>query len=130
MNTRNKLAERRRYIRLEAPIDVTYTILDAPRIHNTMGKNISADGIRFETHDRLLKESSAIELRLTVSGATGPVHVKGIVIWKRRLSLEDAAPFDVGVEFTEIEESNKNTFLKYLCDLMYNLPKEKKHGAI
>ena len=128
MNIKNKLAERRRYIRLEIPIEMTYAALDKTKIYSTVGKNISADGIRFETHDRVLKESGTIELKLNLT-AVSPVHAKGKVVWKRKLSLEDAAPFDVGVEFTEIEEDNKNTFLKYLCDLMYNLPKEKKHAV-
>lgn len=129
VNIKNKLAERRKYIRLETPAEMTYATLGSLKVYNAAGKNISADGLRFETRDRILKESSMIELKLNLLDAANPVHAKGKVIWKKKLSLEDAAPFDVGVEFTEIEEDNKNTFLKYLCDLMYNLPKEKSHAV-
>ena len=45
---------------------------------------------------------------------------------KKKLSLEDNSPFDVGTELVDIEEDNKNTFLKFLCDLIYNLPEERK----
>ena len=121
---KDKLVERRRYIRLEVPVKVTYTIPELHKTYTTAAKNISADGIRFETHDKSLKESTVIELKLDIPNVPSAVHVKGRVIWKSRLSLEDGAPFDVGVEFLEIEEDNKNTFLKFLCDLIYNLPKE------
>jgi len=55
------------------------------------------------------------------------VHAKGKVIWIKQLSLEDDAARDVGIELIEIEEDNKNTFLKFLCDLIYNLPKESEN---
>ena len=54
------------------------------------------------------------------------IHATGRVIWKRRLSLEDKSPFDIGIEFGEIAEDDKNSFLKFLCDFIYKLPEEKK----
>ena len=121
---KDMLVERRRYIRLEVPLKVTYTIPELHKVFTTVAKNISADGIRFESHDKSLKESSLIELKIEIPHLSSAVHAKGRIIWKSKLSLEDGAPFDVGVEFTEIEDDNKNTFLKFLCDLIYNLPAE------
>jgi c-di-GMP-binding flagellar brake protein YcgR len=123
---KDKLIERRRYIRLEVPLKVTYTIPELHKIYTAVAKNISADGIRFETHERAIKESSVIELKLDIPNVASAVHIKGRVIWKSKLSLEDSAPFDVGVEFLEIEDDNKNTFLKFLCDLIYSLPEDAK----
>lgn len=123
---REVLIERRKYIRLQTPVEMTYVVLENNRVYNTISKNISADGIRFETNDKDLKTGGLVELKLNIAGASNPVHAKAKAIWKKKLSLEDAAPFDVGLEFTEIEDDNKNTFLKFLCDLLYNLPKENK----
>lgn len=120
----DKLIERRRYIRLQVPLKVTYTIPELNRVFVAVAKNISADGLRFETHEKDLRASQLIELKLEIPNVSSAIHVKGRVIWKSKLTLEDGAPFDVGVEFTEIEDDNKNTFLKFLCDLIYNLPKE------
>jgi len=125
---KDRLVERRKYIRLRANLQLTYTIPQSRIVRTTSAKNISADGIRFETHEKELAEGQAVELKLEAPGAFSPIHAKGIVIWKRKLSLEDNAPYDVGIEFTEIEEDNKNTFLKFLCDLIYNLPKEGTYG--
>jgi hypothetical protein len=44
---------------------------------------------------------------MVIPEAPNPVHAKAKVIWKKKISLEDAAPFDCGLEFTEIEEDNK-----------------------
>jgi c-di-GMP-binding flagellar brake protein YcgR len=124
MKIKGQLIERRRYIRLKTPIPVTYTVPETGSMYNAVTKDISADGLRLESDARDIKEDGIIELRLDISGAHNPVHAKGKVVWKKRLSLEDNAPYDVGVEFTEIEEDNKNTFLKFLCDLVYTLQKE------
>ena len=119
----NKLIERRRYVRLYVPVAVFYTFPENDKIHSAVTKDISAEGLRFETQDAQLSESALVELKLDLPGTPNPVHAKGKVAWKRRLSLEDSAPSDVGIEIISIEEDNKNTFLKFLCDLIYSLPK-------
>ena len=121
--------ERRKYIRLSAPIRLTYTNIDNGRVHNTDIKDISAEGMRFETRDKALNISDNLELKLDIPNMPNPVHAKGTVVWKEKLSLEDDSPFDFGIEFSEIEDDNKNTFLKFLCDLIYNLPEGAKHGG-
>ena len=111
--------ERRKYIRLSTPISISYAIPGDNSLANVVTKNISADGLRFEAHDKKLKESGIIEIKMNFPGTVNPVHAKGEVIWKKKISLEDRAPFDFGIEFTEVEEDNKNTFLKFFCDLLY-----------
>ena len=124
MKIKDRLIEKRKYIRLKTPIPVAYTVSDTGNVYNSITKDISADGLRFDSKAKDLKEGSVVELKLEIYGASNPVHAKGSIVWKKQLSLEDNAPYDVGVEFTRIEEDNKNTFLKFLCDLLYNLPKE------
>lgn len=124
MKHKSDFLERRRFIRIEAPIEISYTSTESPVVRKAKTKNISADGFRFETQDKNLKQSDIIEMRVVLPDAANPVHVKGKVAWMNKISLEDRAPFDCGIEFTEIEEDNKNTFLKFLCDHIYELPKE------
>lgn len=126
MKINDRLIERRRYIRLKTPISVEYTIQGTEGVYKAVTKDISADGLRFESYAHDLEADGIIALSLDIVGAHNPVHAKGKVVWKKKLSLEDKAPYDVGVEFTEIEEDNKNTFLKFLCDIIYNLQKESK----
>ena len=120
--------DRRRYVRLKVPINISYTIPETGNILDTSTKDVSADGIRFETTNKSIKESDILELKMVIQDAPNPVHAKAKVIWKKKMSLEDAAPYDCGLEFTEIEEDNKNTFLKFLCDLIYDIKKESKNA--
>ena len=107
------------------PVAFSYISADGSTVEQGVTKNMSAHGLRFETTDKALKEADFIEMKLTLPGAANPVHAKASVIWKKKLSLEDSSPFDTGVGFTEIEEDNKNTFLKNLCDLIYGISEEK-----
>lgn len=120
----DNLIERRGFIRLREPIGITYSL--GGRIFNVTAKDISADGLRFQTMEKGLKEGDILEVKLDIPEVANPVHAKGRIMWKKKLSLEDAAPFDIGAELLSIEEDNKNTFLKFLCDLIYNLPEVEK----
>lgn len=124
MKMRDRLVERRRYIRLKTPVPVTYTAPNTGIVHSSVTKDMSADGLRLETKARDIEKGSVLELKLELYGANNPVHAKGKAVWIKQLSLEDDAPCDIGIELIEIEEDNKNTFLKFLCDLIYNLPEE------
>lgn len=124
---KNNFVERRRYVRLQVPISVAYVLPGNSNISLVTTKNISADGLRFQAHDKLLKESAIVELKLDIPGVINPIHAKGKIIWGKKISLEDSAPFDFGLEFVEIEEDNKNTFLKFLCDLIYSIPQESEY---
>ncbi len=119
--------ERRKYDRLSAPVAISY-ISDKSNVRQvTNTRNISAEGLGFETMDGSVSENDLLEMAISMPGAPNPVHTGAKVIWKRKLSLEDSAPYDVGVEFINIEEDNKNTFLKFLCDLLYKLSKEQQY---
>lgn len=124
MKIKDYLVERRRYIRLKTPIPVTYTVRETGSVYNGITKDISADGLRLESDAKDIGVSANLEIKLDILTTRNPVHAKGRIVWKKKIGLEDNAHYDIGVEFTEIEEDNKNTFLKFLCDLLYNLPKE------
>ena len=115
------IEERRRFIRLEVPIELKYVVEDdASQMRRRVAtKDLSCDGLRFISEQKI-GEGAVLDLNLTIPGANNPVHIKGKAVWSRKISSEDAAPVEVGVEFIQIEEDNKNTFLKYLCDLIYN----------
>ena len=122
----DKATERRRYIRLKVPIEISYTAPERGRFFKTVTKDISGDGLRFESSNKTLKPLDLIYVNLSIPGGANPVHTRARIKWKKKVSLEDASPFDIGVEFAEIEEDNKNTFLKFICDLLYNISDEKK----
>lgn len=115
---RKKDAERRKYARLEAPPIGLRIITEGGVIEKPKIKNLSPLGIKFETN-RELKNGEGLELTMSLPDTKNPIHIQAKVVWHKKASLEDKAPFDVGCEFIKIEEDNKNTFLKYFCDMMY-----------
>lgn len=112
-----KLPERRRFIRIEIPLKVM--IMTEGRAVEVVTKNISPIGMRFEIAKELTK-TEKLDMSLSVPSSGVPVKLTGKVVWQNKINLEDKAPYDVGVEIVEIEDKNKNFFLKYLCDLLYD----------
>ena len=118
--------ERRKYLRVGPPLAVR-VIIGNNSVHETQTKDISPLGLRVVAGENAININDEIELKLGIPEALSPVHAKAKVVWKKKLSTENGAPYDIGCEFTKIEEDNKNTFLKFLCDLIYNLPKENEN---
>ena len=111
-----KLYERRRYIRIEVPLDVVIRGDGwEEEIHT---KNISPIGLSFQI-SRELDRSKNLEIEIHLPASDEPIRLWGKIAWQERASIEDNAPYNVGVEITDIEETKKNTLLKYLCDLLY-----------
>ncbi len=113
-----KPEERRKFTRYALPLSLAYILDGENVVHKSTTKNISSLGIRFESGKKL-NEGSTLELKIELPKALNPVHAQGKLVWVKKTSLEDGSPYDIGMEFLKIEEDNKNTFLKFLCDLAY-----------
>ena len=111
-----KLPERRRFIRIETPLKLVLKSGDITE--EVLTKNISPVGMRFEV-GRELKKTDRLEISLSIPISDEPISLTAKVIWQAKVSLEDNAPFDVGVEITDIADKNKIVFLEYLCGLLY-----------
>jgi len=112
--------ERRQYIRVETPLQIR-VISENNKIYEATTKDISPIGLRFEIAGEGLKVRDEVELTLIIPEITSPLHMRARVMWTKKLSSEDTSPYDIGCEFTKIEEDNKNSFLKYFSDLLYKL---------
>ncbi|MBD3425944.1 MAG: hypothetical protein GF409_01780 [Candidatus Omnitrophica bacterium] len=112
-----KLPERRRFIRVEIPLKVI--VNTDGRKEEVVTKNVSPVGLRF-TVDKQFEKDEDLKMSLYLPTSEEPIGLVGKVIWQTKTSLEDNAPYDVGIEITQIKDENKNVFLKYLCDLLYS----------
>lgn len=110
--------ERRKYLRVAAPLKIRVIGKDNT-VHETITKDVSPIGLRFEVKDEGLNVNDEVEIKVEMPKNMSPVHAKAKIVWKKKVSTEDASPFEIGCEFTRIEEDNKNTFLKFFCDLLY-----------
>jgi len=114
-------AEKRRHVRIGVPLSVR-VISPGGGVESAESKNVSPLGIRFESKKNGLNVNDEIELAIKIPGALSSVHTKAKIVWKKKLPASESLS-DIGCEFTNIEEDNKNTFLKYLCGLMYDQKK-------
>ena len=110
--------ERRKYLRVKVPLGVR-VISKGRIVLETKTKDISPLGLRFDSAEAGLNINDEIELKIEIPGRPSPVHAKAKIVWEKKLSTENGSPYGVGCEFIKIEEDNKNTFLKYFCDLLY-----------
>ncbi|MFH1782817.1 MAG: PilZ domain-containing protein [Candidatus Omnitrophota bacterium] len=109
------MKEKRRFIRFETAVKINYILQKEPKIEKTAKtKNVNTGGLQLIT-DEKLDAGSKVELKIFVPDGLNPVHMNGVVLW----SKGDDKPFNSGIEFGKVEEDNKNTFLKFLCELMY-----------
>ncbi|MGB2630155.1 MAG: PilZ domain-containing protein [Candidatus Omnitrophota bacterium] len=111
-----KLPERRRYVRIEAPLKVK--LASGGKSYEVTSKDISPVGVRLEIGEKL-KEAEGLSLSVSLPDVAKPVRIKGKLVWQAKTSLEDKAPYDVGVEIVEVDDKDKSSFLKYVCDVLY-----------
>jgi Tfp pilus assembly protein PilZ len=116
---RMDLPERRRFIRSNIPLKLEISLRNAR--YEVVTKNISPIGFMVEL-PKELEQTEDIDIVCRIPSEEVPVKIKGKVVWQTKTSLEDNAPYHIGVEIVEVEDKSKNVLLKFLCDLLYNTP--------
>lgn len=110
--------EKRRYIRTAVSVSLLlrYEENNDVREIEATTKNISATGMLVKI-DRKLPTDQKLDISFFTPNHPNPVHCKGKAVWST--ALAKPGMYHCGIEFTHIEEDNKNTFLKFLCDSIY-----------
>jgi c-di-GMP-binding flagellar brake protein YcgR len=85
--------------------------------------NISASGMMVEL-DTDLPVGAKTKIEIIAPSTSNPIHCIGQIVWCT--ASGSPSSFNCGVEFVSIEEDNKNTFLKFLCDLIYKTSDENE----
>ncbi len=111
-------SEQRNYIRTNVYVPMFLYVQgpkETEKIH-ARTCNISASGMMIEL-DTQVPAGEKVKIDITAPGSLNPIHCSGKTVWS---DFSDAqSKFQCGIEFVSIEEDNKNTFLKFLCDLIY-----------
>jgi len=120
------MREKRRFIRFNIALKVAYIVQKDPKIERTgTTKDVSAQGIQLLAGERLLP-GDTLDLKIFIPGALNPAHIKSVVLWSSESEPGKSHAYTAGIDFKKIEEDNKNTFLKFLCDIMYEKTGKKK----
>lgn len=82
-------------------------------------RDISPLGLSFEIKKKIIG-TKKIDLYLYLPVQEDPIFLEAKIVWQRKKSLEDNSPYNIGVEIVKIRDKNKNVFVKYMCDLLYD----------
>lgn len=109
--------ERRKFIRLNQTLTVTYKIVDAPCTHTELTKDISQQGLCIKTHT-IIDNNTMVEIRLKLQDGVGPVKFLGIVMWSQPVSVFEIAseqPFaETGIRIVSIDEKDRKHLMKLI----------------
>lgn len=113
------MREKRRFIRFDIALKVNYTVQKDPKTEKTgMTKDISAGGMQFLTEEKI-DVGNKLDLKMFIPEALNPAHMNGIALWSKETTSSKGSSYCTGIEFGKIEEDNKTTFLRFLCDMLY-----------
>jgi c-di-GMP-binding flagellar brake protein YcgR len=110
--------EKRRFPRLPLDIEVEYSPLyqEEPELFTTGSKNISYGGVCIIVFEKP-KEGSLLELKFSFPGLNKFIICKGKVSWVKELDfggLEGRRIYEVGVEFMEMSDSDREKIREYI----------------
>ena len=114
------MQERRKYVRLNIPLEVNYTLAGkASQQLKSVTKNVSPNGARFTIEGQLPK-GATLDITIKIPTNPTPIPIKAKVVWSKKETEQEKDIYDVGFEFTQIPEESKSVFFQYLCNLMYD----------
>ncbi|MFH1767603.1 MAG: PilZ domain-containing protein [Candidatus Omnitrophota bacterium] len=110
-------AERRKYPRINFII-VAYTDSKNDSLANMSAtKNISAGGLCIFV-DKEVAKDTVLSLKITLPNGNPPIDAKGKVVWNRPCTMaylsKAANQFEVGIEFLDMKESDREAVAKYV----------------
>lgn len=114
------MQERRRYVRLNVPLEVNYSLEGKEgKLLKSITKNVSPNGARFEIEKELPK-GAILDIAIKIPTSPEPIPIKAKIVWTRKEATEERDSYDAGFEFMQIPEDSKSAFFQYLCNLMYD----------
>jgi len=109
--------EKRKFPRVVFPCKI---ILDRPfKMLSTYTENMSAGGVRVVL-DRKLKQDSIISMDIFIK-KNNPIKCEGCVVWVlKKENRLNKNTYDTGVEFTDIEEYDRNCIEEMVDEIIRN----------
>lgn len=127
------MKERRRFARLSEVWPVKYRILGATKDKQTSRTvNVSSGGVRFYTN-AILEPDTLLELELLVPASSSPAQITGRVVWQGKVVWckeskgKERWPLEIGVEFVDIDDYDKERLIAYINS---HLDKQEKSRGV
>lgn len=107
------MIERRKFIRLPAPIGVSYKPLKKGRAGKstvTFLRNIGGGGVRFAVREEA-RVGDLLEMKIEIPNIADPIRAVGEVMW---YTESQDRPSEAGIRFREIDPKDLHRILEYV----------------
>lgn len=107
--------ERRRYPRLRAAV-IEYSFLDKESIQEAaFTRDVGAGGISIIVNEKI-ETATTLLLKIYLPEYNDPLRAKGKVVWRQEsiFKLPKTTRYDIGIEFLEISEEDKQKISEYV----------------
>ena len=109
------MRENRKFIRLKAPIGVTYKLLKSKRRKEALSliRNISGGGVCLAVKEPF-REGDLLEVRIQIPHLKEPIDAVGEVIWYSVTAEKDRQNREAGIRFRDIAPQDLHQILEYV----------------
>lgn len=110
------MVEKRKYIRLKAPIGVTYHLVKKhkrPKLHKTLVRDISGGGISLLVNEDL-RTGDLLRLEIQIPHLEESVCAVGEVVWFVCMKDADRQTREAGIKFRDIKTGELHHILEYV----------------
>ncbi len=109
--------ERRKFVRLDTRLGVTYTVLQTGAVGQTVSKDIGGGGVCVFT-EHVLPPGTRLQVAMQVPGVEGPVHFIAEVMWSEQYEIigrtEHRRAVETGVRFVEIAPQDQQVVMQHV----------------
>ena len=108
------MLEKRKFIRLKAPLGVVYRVLRKPKRSKpqvSFIKDISGAGVCLSCKEEL-RHGELIQMEIQIPHLSEPVHAVGEVVWSSKRTEQEHR--DVGVRFRDVQPKSLSRILEYV----------------
>ena len=111
------MEERRRFVRLDTRLDMTYAILPSGQTQQTVVKNVSGNGVCLFLK-QTVPQGSRLQVAMKLPGREKPVNFTAEVIWCESYEMigatERQRAVEVGVRFVEISPADQEAVMQHV----------------
>ncbi|OQX86646.1 MAG: hypothetical protein B6D55_05540, partial [Candidatus Omnitrophica bacterium 4484_70.2] len=116
--------ERRKYVRLPVSLEIECSLEgEEGEVKKAQVKDITIGGVRIIL-DKQYQPGANLLLKIFLLPELEPIILKGRIVWQTKVQKNDTVYFETGVEFTDIEISDKLRIRRFMFDIVREILKE------
>ncbi len=111
------MEERRKFVRLDTRLEISYAALPADKMQGGATKDISGSGICLFTKE-VLTVGTQLQVTMKLPSQAQPVHFTSEVVWSEAYEMigktEHRRSAETGVRFVEVAPKDREAIMQYV----------------